>query len=106
MYWFLLFIAIILETIGTTEAKLSQGFTKMIPSLWMLICYVISFVLLAVVLKRIEVSTAYAIWSGLGTALIAVIGIYFFQETINFLKIISIALIIFGVIGLHLSEGV
>ncbi|WP_279605584.1 DMT family transporter [Aetokthonos hydrillicola] len=58
---------------------------------------------LTMALKKIDVSIAYAIWSGLGTSLIAVIGIFWFKEPVNVLKIMSISLVIIGVIGLNLS---
>ena len=55
-------------------------------------------------LKEIPVSIAYAVWAGMGTALVAVIGILYFKETLNTAKLVSIALIITGVVGLHLSD--
>ena len=103
-YLYLLF-AILLEVCGTTSMKLSQGFTRLLPSVLIFIFYGFSFTLLTMVLKRIEVSTAYAIWSGVGTALIAVVGIVYFRETLTWLKLVSLALVIIGVIGLNLSEG-
>jgi len=59
--------------------------------------------MLTLALKKFEIGMAYAIWSGLGTALIAVIGIYLFDETATLMKFLSIALIIAGVVGLNLS---
>ncbi|MEJ2071080.1 MAG: SMR family transporter [Syntrophobacterales bacterium] len=58
------------------------------------------------VLKKIEVSTAYAIWSGVGTALIAAVGILYFKESLTLLKLVSLVLVILGVIGLNLRGGV
>jgi len=98
--------AIVLEVCGTTSMKLSQGFTRLLPSVLIFIFYGLSFTLLTMVLKRIEVSIAYAIWSGVGTALIAGVGIVYFRETLTWLKIVSLALVIIGVIGLNLSGGV
>jgi small multidrug resistance pump len=71
-YVYLLF-AILLEVCGTTSMKLSQGFTRLLPSVLIFVFYGLSFILLTMVLKRIEVSIAYAIWPGLGTAIIATI---------------------------------
>jgi len=102
-YWLYLAIAIVLEVIGTTSMKLSEGFTKTIPSIMMFVFYLASLAVLTLALKKIDVSIAYAVWAGLGTALIATIGIVYFHESATLLKIISILLIIAGVVGLHLS---
>ena len=103
MHWLYLLLAILFEVLGTTAMKLSEGFTKTTPSIAMAIFYILSLVMLTLTLKKIDVSIAYAIWSGLGTALIAGIGIMVFGESLTPLKIASIALIILGVIGLQLS---
>jgi len=103
MYWIYLIIVILTEVAGTTALKLSQGLTKIIPTIAMAIFYIISFIFLALALKKIEVGTAYAIWSGIGTALIALIGFLWFQESLDALKVVSLGLIILGVIGLNLS---
>jgi len=102
-YWLYLVIAIVLEVIGTTSMKFSEGFTKIIPSILMFVFYLASLAALTLALKKIDVSVAYAVWAGLGTALIATIGIVYFSESATLLKIISILLIIAGVVGLHLS---
>lgn len=103
--WFLLVAAILLEVAGTTAMKLSYGFTRLLPSILLFTFYALSFAALTIALKRIEVSTAYAIWSGLGTVLIALIGIWFFNESVSPLKVASIALVILGVIGLNLGNA-
>jgi len=103
LYWFYLIMAIVFEVIGTTSMKLSEGFTKILPSVVMFVFYLLSLTALTFALKKFDVSTAYAIWSGLGTALITIVGFYLFKESITLAKIISIALIIIGVVGLHLS---
>lgn len=100
MDWIYLFLAIILEILGTTCVKLSQGFSKLWPTVGLIIFYIGSFRFLSEAIKTIELGTAYAIWSGVGTALVAVIGIIFFQEALSLVKISSILLIIIGVIGL------
>ena len=102
-HWIYLLLAILFEVAGTTAMKLSEGFTKTMPSIAMALFYILSLVMLTLTLKKIDVSIAYAIWSGLGTALIAGIGIMVFGESLTPLKIASIALIILGVIGLQLS---
>lgn len=103
MHWVYLIFAILLEVSGTTCMKLSNGFTRVGPSLGMFIFYGLSLGAMAMALKRIDVSLAYAVWSGMGTALIASIGILWFKEPMSALKLISLALIIIGVIGLNLS---
>ncbi len=102
-HWLFLAGAIVLEVAGTTSMKLSEGFTKLIPSVLLFVFYAASFVALTFALKRIEVSVAYAVWSGVGTALIAAIGILYFREAATVLKFISILLIILGVVGLNLG---
>jgi small multidrug resistance pump len=106
MSWLYLVLAIVLEVSGTTSMKLSHGFTKMLPSVLMFLFYGLSLSALTLALKRIDVSMAYAVWSGLGTALIAIIGVVWLKEPLNTLKIVSLTLIIIGVIGLNLSGGV
>jgi small multidrug resistance pump len=103
--WILLIAAIVLEVCGTTSMKLSQGFTKWLPSTLIFVFYGLSFTALTIVLKRIDVSIAYAVWSGVGTALIAAIGILWFKESISTVKVLSLLCIIVGVIGLNLSGG-
>ncbi len=103
--WIWLIFAIIFEVSGTTCLKLSVGLSKLIPSLLTGVFYVISFSMLAFALKKMEVGLAYAIWSGLGTGLIALVGILYFGESISLIKVISLILIIAGVIGLNLAGG-
>ena len=105
MHWVWLIMAILLEVIGTTCMKLSEGFTKIWPAVLMFIFYILSFSALTLALKKVEVSIAYAIWSGMGTALIATIGLLWFREPMTLLKFISLALIIIGVIGLNLGDA-
>lgn len=105
MNWIYLFLAIFLEVAGTTNMKLSHGFTRVLPSILLFIFYGLSFTCFTFALKKIEVSTAYTIWSGLGTTLVVGIGILWFKESVTSTKMISIALIIIGVIGLKLSGG-
>ena len=104
-HWFFLASAIILEVSGTIAMKFSDGFTKFIPSILMLVFYVASIALLTLALKKIELSIAYAIWAGAGTALIAAVGILYFKEPATTIKLISIVMIIAGVIGLNLSRA-
>jgi len=103
VHWIYLMAAIIFEVAGTTSMKLSAGFTKTGPSVAMTVLYLLSLAALTMALKRFDMSMAYAIWSGIGTALITVVGIYLFKEPASFVKLGSIVLIIVGVVGLHLS---
>lgn len=105
-YYYLLLLAIALEVCGTTCMKLSQGFSKLIPSILIFVFYAASFSVFTIALKRIDVSIAYAIWAGLGVAFITVIGIFWFKEPVNALKLISLLVVIAGIIGLHLSDKV
>jgi small multidrug resistance pump len=106
MSWLYLVLAIVLEVSGTTSMKLSQGFTQMLPSVLMFLFYGLSLAALTLALKSIDVSVAYAVWSGLGTALIATMGVLWLKEPLNTLKVVSLMLIIIGVIGLNLSGDV
>jgi small multidrug resistance pump len=104
MYWFYLAMAIVLEVMGTTCMKLSEGFTRLIPSVLVFVLYMVSFSFMILALKKMELGVVYAIWAGLGTAMIALIGIVWFQESVSLLKIVSIVFIVLGVVGLHLSQ--
>jgi len=84
---------------------LSRGFTQLKPTLFMFVFYGVGLVLMNIVIRRMDVSLVYAIWSGLGTALVAAIGILWFKEPATALKLCSIGLIVLGVIGLNMSMG-
>jgi small multidrug resistance pump len=99
----MLMMAIVFEVTGTTAMKLSDGFTRPLPSILLILFYFLSLAALTLALKRIEVSIAYAVWAGVGTVLVAVIGILWFREPVSLLKVGSILLIVTGVVGLHLS---
>jgi len=101
--WLFLAGSILLEVAGTTSMKLSEGFTRIVPAILVFIFYSLSFAIFSVALKKIDVSVAYAIWAGVGTALITLIGVLYFKESANFFKIACIGLIIIGVVGLNLS---
>ncbi len=101
--WLFLVLAIIFEALGTTAMKLSNGFTNLVPSILLFVFYGISFTFFPLALKTIDVSTAYAIWAGVGTAIITIVGFLYFEEPANIIKVISISAIIAGVVGLRLS---
>ena len=103
--WLTLFLAIVLEVAGTTCMKLSDGFARLWPSIGVAVFYLASLAGLTMALKQIPVSIAYAVWAGLGTAVISVIGFWYFKEPVTAVKLLSIGLIIGGVTGLHLSNS-
>ena len=103
--WIYLGFAILFEVAGTTCMKLSDGFAKLVPSILLFVFYGVAFVLLTLALKRIDLSTAYAIWAGAGTALVAVIGFWFFSEPPTLLRISCILFIVIGVVGLKLAPS-
>ncbi|MER5462812.1 MULTISPECIES: multidrug efflux SMR transporter [unclassified Streptomyces] len=99
----LLAAAIAAEVAGTTAMKYSEGFTRLWPSLLTVVGYLLAFSLLARTLKTMSVGTAYAIWAGVGTAAIAVIGMMFLGESTSLVKIAGIALVIAGVVVLSMG---
>ncbi|GAA3164442.1 multidrug efflux SMR transporter [Nonomuraea sp. NPDC049421] len=106
MAWLLLALAIASEVLATSALKLSNGLTHLGWSIVVAAGYLTSFALLARVLKlHLDMGTAYAVWSGAGTAAIALIGAAFMGETLTALKIGGILLIIAGVVVLNLAGG-
>jgi small multidrug resistance pump len=106
MIYLFLVGAIILEVVGTVALKLSEGFSKFIPSTVVVVGYLGSFLLLGIGLnKGLSVSVAYAIWAGAGTALVAIAGIVLFKEQISTIGFVGIGLIIAGVVMLELGSG-
>jgi multidrug transporter EmrE-like cation transporter len=103
--WVVLAIAIVLEVCGTLCLKMSNGMTRLLPVLGVAVFYVSTFVLMAISMKTLEVGTAYAVWAGLGTALITVAGIVMFGESFAWTKILGTALIVAGVVFLHASSS-
>ena len=103
MHWVYLTAAIVLEVIGTTCMKLSEGFTKPAYAGAMFVLYAAAFTCLTLAIKKLDVSIAYAIWAGVGTALIAVIGLVAFDEKLTAIKVVCLVLIVLGVVGLNLQ---
>ena len=99
----LLSLAIVTEVVGTVALRYSDGFTRLAPSAIVVLGYGASFWLLALVLKQLSIGTTYAVWSAVGTALIAAFGIVALGEPATALKLGSLALIIVGVVGLNLG---
>ena len=98
MHWLLLGTAIVFETIGTTALKASDGMTKLLPTLLVIVAYGASFFLLAQVLRVIPVGVAYAIWSGAGICLIAGFAYVMFGQKLDLPAIIGIGMIVAGIV--------
>ena len=94
-------LAIASEVIATLALKASDGFSRPLPSAIVVVGYLLSFWLLALVLKQLSVGTTYAIWSAVGTAAVALIGVFAYGETASALRLASLGLIVLGVIGLN-----
>lgn len=105
MHWVYLVLAIAFEVTATSFMKASQGLTRWQPTAAMLVFYIISFSLLTLAAKVISISVVYAIWSGLGTALITLVGAWWFGEPGSWAKYFWIGVITAGVVGLNLSGG-
>jgi small multidrug resistance pump len=103
--WIFLTSAILCDVLGTTVLKLADGFHRPWYGAMTALCYVLSFLSFALALKGIPISLVYALWSGLGTALIALIGFFIFKEPLGWLKVASLFLIVAGVVGLQISQA-
>ena len=103
VYWLCLAGAIGLDIACSVSMKLSHGFTRPLPSVLLFVFYAFSFFLMTIAVKRIDMSVSYAIWSGVGTATIALIGVGWFRESLTLLQVASIVAIILGVIGLRVG---
>lgn len=101
--WIYLAAAIATEVVGTVFLRFTDGFTKPLLSILVVATYAVSLWLTALALRQLEISLAYAVWAGVGTAAVAVIGIAALGESVNALKLASIVLVIGGVVGLNLS---
>lgn len=100
--YLLLIIAIGFEVTGTLFMGVSDGFSKVGPTIVVFLCYLIALILSIIILKRMEIGYFNAIWSGVGTILVILLGILLFNESINFLKLLGIASIIIGILLLNL----
>jgi small multidrug resistance pump len=98
-----LLLAIASEVVATSALKASDGFSRLIPAIVVIIGYAASFYFLSLSLRDIPLGVVYAVWSGIGTAAIAVIGVVFFRETLGWVGIAGITLIVLGVVLLNVS---
>ena len=101
--WILLTLAILAEVCGTVALRLTEGFTRPVPGAIVVVGYGLSFYLLSLVLKQLPLSLIYAVWSGAGTALVAIVGVVALSEGLSTLKVFGIALVIAGIVSLNLS---
>ena len=102
--WVILSVAILFEVAGTTCMRLSESFTRLIPSILIFVFYAISFVFNTLVTRTLGLSVVYAVWSGVGTVLTAMVGFIYFKEPATALKLVSAGLIVIGVFGLHAAS--
>ena len=97
-----LVVAIVFEVLGTSAMQAAQHFSRLGPTLMMVICYAIAFFFLSWSLRYVPVGIAYAIWSGLGIVLISLVGYLFFGQKLDLAAVVGLALIIAGVLVLNL----
>lgn len=101
-HWYYLSIAIVAEVLGTSFLKAADGFSRLWPSVVVVAAYLLAFYFLSLTLKTLPVGIAYAVWSGVGVALIAVIGHMVFGQALDLPALIGIALIVAGVVVINL----
>ncbi|HEI3843085.1 TPA: QacE family quaternary ammonium compound efflux SMR transporter [Escherichia coli] len=100
--WIILLIAVISEVVATTSLKLSEGFTKLVPSVVVVVGYAIAFYCLSITLKSIPLGIAYAVWSGLGIVTVSILGWLVFGQKLDIWALLGMFLIICGVLILNL----
>ena len=105
MNWILLFVAGLFEVAWAIGLKYTEGFSKLWPSVFTIVCMIISMGLLAYAVKHLPIGTAYAIWTGIGAVGTAVLGIILFNESKEFVRIFFIFLIVVGIVGLKLFSS-
>jgi small multidrug resistance pump len=104
LHWAVLFFAILFEVAGTLTLKYTEGMTRLGPTVLMFAFYLASLFGLSVAVKRIPVGVAYAVWSGLGTLIVAAGGVVWFKEEVTVLRVVSTMLVVAGVAGLYLTS--
>ena len=105
MPYFYLFMAVLAETIGTSALQASQQFTRLWPSLLVIVAYAVSFYLLSLTLRFMPVGIMYALWSGLGIVLIALIGWLVFRQNLALPAVIGMAMIIGGIVVIQVFSN-
>ncbi|MEM1170669.1 MAG: multidrug efflux SMR transporter [Cyanobacteria bacterium P01_H01_bin.35] len=104
MSWLYMCLAILLEIAGTTCLKLSDGLTDLIPSIFVVVFYATCFIFFAVAVKKLNLGLAYAVWSGVGTVGITLIGFLWFHEQLTWAKIVGLALVAIGLVTLNFTK--
>lgn len=102
MHWALLLVAILAEVAATSLLKSTEGFSRLWPSVVVIICYETAFILLALSMKRIPIGLVYALWSGVGVALITLVAWVFLGQTLSAMGLLGLALIVGGVVVINL----
>lgn len=102
MAWIYLTIAGLFEIGWAIGLKYTEGFTRLLPSVWTIVSMILSIVLLGLALKTLPVGTAYAVWTGIGAVGTAALGIYLFAEPATAARLLCIGLILSGIVGLKL----
>lgn len=102
LHYIYLIVAVAAETIGTTALQASEQFTRSGPTILVVIAYSVAFYFLGIALKYIPVGIAYALWSGLGIVLIALIGFAVFGQVLDWAAILGLGLIIAGIVVIQL----
>lgn len=105
MAWVILIAAGLFEVGWAIGLKYTEGFTRLWPTIWTLLAIIISLWLLGIAMKSLPVGTAYSIWVGVGAVGTVILGIILFGEPVNVARLVSVALIIAGIIGLKLTTS-
>jgi small multidrug resistance pump len=101
MGYIFLLLTVLTETAAVLFMKASDGFQQRASSIFAVFAYMLSFVFLTLALKRLPVGTANAVWAGASTLLVAILGVFFFKESLNARQMIFLALIVIGLVGLQ-----
>lgn len=104
-HWVYLAVAIIAEVVGTSCLKPAEGFTRLWPSVLVVVSYLIAFYFLSLALRTLPVGIAYAVWAGAGVALIALVGYVFFGQSLDWAGVAGITLIVSGVLVINLFSS-
>jgi quaternary ammonium compound-resistance protein SugE len=102
--WLTILAAGLFETGFAVSLKLSHGLTRLWPTVMFAVCALLSFGLLTLALRHLEVGAAYAVWTGIGAAGTAIVGMAFLGDVISVAKLVSVGLVLAGVVGLNLSS--
>ncbi|WP_099470107.1 quaternary ammonium compound efflux SMR transporter SugE [Konateibacter massiliensis] len=105
MAWIYLTIAAIFEVVWAIALKYSHGFTKLVPSIITIVGMLISFYLLAAATKTLPIGTAYAVWTGIGAVGTVILGIVIFHEPVTLARLLFVAFILIGILGLKLTSA-